>query len=158
MFNLNEAGKFRANPAANLENNLKLVDPNTPGTPATDSGTIDVSAATTITGVKYTGKDGASAFISFFNEDQLTQKRSPVTIAAGADPEDIQTEVYKVVSSHEVDAIVSVTKAADVLTVEHTGSGTLSALVVDGSDSTLSRASIAVVSLGATVKTKAKKK
>ena len=157
-FSLNTAGQFRANPEANLENALALVDENTPGTPATDSGTVDVLEATTITGVKYAGKDGVEKLVQFFREDQLTQKRTPFTLAAGSDPKVIQDAIYDVIRSNEVDAIVSVTKAVNTLTIEHTGAGTLAALVVDGTDAALSRAAIAAVEVQAkTAKTASKK-
>jgi len=64
-FNEADAGKFRANPDANVKNNIKLVDPNTPGTIEQDNVTIDITAKTDMTGVNYIAKDGVVAFYPF---------------------------------------------------------------------------------------------
>ena len=54
------AGQFRANPDANVKNNLALLDPKTPGTPQEDTGTAATGSATLFDGYTYTGKDGQS--------------------------------------------------------------------------------------------------
>lgn len=146
-FSLATAGLFRANPFANLENALRLVDPTTPGTPGTDSATIDVSGASAITGINYTGKDGESQFIQFFREAQLTQKRTPFTLAAASSAKDIQDAIHDILLLHEVDTIISVEKAGNNLTIEHTGAGTLESIVVDGTDRSLTRVAVQGVSV-----------
>lgn len=159
-FDTDKIGLFRANPEANVENALKLTPPTGTGTPQVDTGTIDVSVATSIEGVRYTGKDGVSALIQFFNEDHLTQKRTPYVLSAQAEPEVIQAAIHKIISLHEIDSIVSVTKAVNTLTVSHTGSGSLTAVVVDGADSALTRANIALagIAVAEPVKVSIKKK
>lgn len=145
-YTLGKAGLFRANPNASTYNANRHYHP-TAGTPRTDTGTVDVAAAVSITGVKYTGVDGVSQFIQLFYEDIPTGQRRPIVIAAQSSVAIVQEAIHRVVSSHEVDSIVSVTKAGSVLTFTHTGSGTLSAIVVDGADATLSRADVAGVGI-----------
>lgn len=159
-FDANKIGLFRANPAANLENALKLKTAAGTGTPQVDTGTADVTAATSIEGVRYTGKDGVSTLIQFINEDQLTQARIPYTLSAQADPLVIQAAIHNIVSLHEIDSIVSVTKAGQILTFSHTGAGSLTAVVVDGANAALTRANITLAGVSVAAeptKTKTKK-
>lgn len=135
---------FRANPAANLENAMRYEDRETKGTVQTDTGTADVTGASIVSGIRYTGKDGEEKFISFFHEDQLTQDRIPHSISAQEDPLAIQRAIHKIIKLHEVDSIVSVTKAGNVLTISHTGPGTLRTVVIDGADVVLTRADAVV--------------
>ena len=150
-YSLATAGLFRANPESNVENLTRLVDATTPGTAATDSGTVNVGtlSASNINGVRYTGKDGQSQFIQFFHEEQLTQKRIPVTLAATVEAKTLQDAIHDVLLLHEVDPVLSVTKAGQIFTIEHTGAGTLSDIVVDGADVSLSRAALASVGVAA---------
>jgi pyruvate/2-oxoglutarate dehydrogenase complex dihydrolipoamide acyltransferase (E2) component len=142
---LNEAGKFRANPLANAENAVRAVDRTSPGTAGTDSGTVDLNGAVQIQGIKYIGKDGAERFVPFSREDQLTQARVPYTLSPQAEAPDIQAAVHELINREEVMSVVTVTRSGSTLTIQHTGSGTLSALVVDGIDQPLSRVSVAGV-------------
>ena len=157
-FDANKIGLFRANPSANKENALKLKPVTGTGTPRVDSGDIDVSSSVSIEGIRYTGKDGVSRFLPFSNEDQLTQARVPYAISAQSTPLVIQTAIHDIIALHEIDSIVSVTKASDTLTVMHTGSGTVTDVLVDGVDVDLSRTNISTVGITATAtKAKAKK-
>ena len=145
-FKLNNAGKFHANPAANSENATRLVDRDNPGTAGTDSGTVALAGKSSIHGIKYAGKDGVTRFVPFSREDPLTQERIEYSISAASTPERIQEVVHELIDREEVDSIVSVVQNSGTATsidVEHTGSGTISAIVVDGADSILSRVGVA---------------
>lgn len=142
MAALETLGKFRANPLANSENAIRTVSRDNPGTTATDSGTVALTGASLIQGIRYTGKDGAARFIPFTSEDQITQRLIPYTVAAASDGKAVQDAVHQLIEREEVESIVSITKTGDTLTVQHTGAGTLSAIVVDGADKALTRADV----------------
>ena len=145
-YELNEAGKFRANPLANSENATRLVDRTTPGTAGTDSGTVALAGKASIQGIKYAGKDGVTRFVPLSREDPLTQERVPYSISAASTPAEIQEHLFKLTDREEVDGILSVVQNGTTATsvdIEHTGSGTISAIVVDGADEALSRVGVA---------------
>jgi pyruvate/2-oxoglutarate dehydrogenase complex dihydrolipoamide acyltransferase (E2) component len=145
-YDLNLAGKFRSNPAANSENATRLVDRDEPGSAGTDTGTVALSGKSTIQGIKYAGKDGVVSFIPFSREDSLTQERIEYPLPAASSPQRIQDAIHELIDRQEVDSIVSVTQNSGTATsidVEHTGSGTLSAIVVDGADNPISRVNVA---------------
>jgi len=131
---LAEAGQFRANPHAVAANNIRLLDPDTPGTPETDTLTsYDAAAVGYIDGIRYTGKDGTTNIILFFDQDFITSKRTPKKVLGSASAAELQEEILKVISLHEVNAVVAVSKTGTSFTISHTGSGTITHLVVDGS-------------------------
>lgn len=143
-FSLEDAGKFRANPNASIKNNLRIVA-DTEGTPQNDSGTVDVSAATEITGVKYTGASGVEAEFNFNNEEIPDGRADNYRLLASASADDLKQAILSVIEKHEVAPVVTVTKAGNVFTINHYGSGTLNSIVVDGSDEVLSRSAISAV-------------
>ncbi|MEL6140282.1 MAG: hypothetical protein AAFU67_01525 [Bacteroidota bacterium] len=153
MFDKNKLGLFRANPHANINNAKRLVDEGNPGTPMVDTGTITTASAVSIEGVRYTGQDGTTVFEQLFSWDNLTQQKTPITLSIQSTPDQVQQAIYRVIEQYEVDALVSVTDASGNFAVEHIGSGTLSAIVVDGADVALSRANITNVVGAVGVKT-----
>lgn len=144
-FDPNKTGLFRANPDARSSNNIRVGNADTPGTPGKDSGTADGATFALATGVVYTGLDGVSTTYNFFREDSLTAERYPVSIPTTATGAEFQEVLHRLIGSHEVDPIVSVTKAATVFTIEHLGSGTLSAIVTDTGNIALTRGAAAFV-------------
>lgn len=136
-------GKFRANPSASDFNNLRIVSEDTPGTPATDTLTIDTTAFTggeVISGIKYTGKDGVATVIDFSKQQipdgqKIKETYTLPALTAGFEGEegDLKDMIFNLIQRHEVGAIVTVTytDASNELVVVHTGSGTLAKLIID---------------------------
>lgn len=136
-FNLKAAGLYRANPLANSENATRLVSPDNPGTPGTDSGTVDVTGAANIQGIVYDG-----TFVRFSHEEHMTQRLQPYVISAASSAKEVQDAIHQLTDRREVDGIVVVTKTGSTLSITHTGAGTMSALVVDGENQSLSRSEV----------------
>lgn len=136
---LEELGLFRANEHASQHNNIRLVDPNTPGTPEQDQGTIDTTGAAGFEGIVYTGKDGVSQTI-YFNWEEIPDGRPDnyaVPVADGRAA--LQAALLAVLEKHEVNTSVTVTGATVNFIVTHIGAGTLEAVLMDGSAEALSR-------------------
>ena len=123
MADFTDKGLFRANPLADTDNNLKLVDPNTPGTSAKDEATdIDTVTGSPVafTGIEYTGKDGVTY-------DWTFPTAVPVTNYTG-----LRDAIYAEIKKHEVKTVIKVSFSTPNVTVTHYGSGTLSEVYVDG--------------------------
>ena len=140
---LTNKGLFRGNPDASTLNNIRIVDGENPGNPATDSGTIDASGIVEIVAVNYTGKDGETERIPLFREERPTADRIPTPVPGTATAEQLQTALGRVIESHEVDPIVAVSKAGNTFTIEHTGAGTLVSVETNASTVPFNRAAIA---------------
>jgi len=134
-------GKFRANENANVNNALRLVDPDTPGTPEKDTGDIDASGGTNWTGVTYTGKDGVAQTLRFFKEQIPTAEPIYEDVSVGS-ADDLRDALLRLISKYEVLPVVKVTLDGSTYSIEHVGSGTLGAVFLDGSSNSLSRASL----------------
>ena len=143
MYDLKKAGLYRANPFANSENATRLVHRSEPGTPAQDAGTVDLTGATTIQGIVYDG-----TYLPFSHEEDSTQALREYTLSSAATAMAIQDAVHQLTDRREVDGIVTVTRSGNSLTITHTGAGTVSALVVDGSNQALTRSAITVAGVG----------
>lgn len=135
-----EIGLFRANPNANVKNHLKLVDPDTPGTPGTDTLARNVATAPDVQfeGVTYQGKGGASAEVTerFFKIDGHTGEKIYYTIPAvanAATAEALQKAILLIIEQYEVDPVVTVSLATTTFTIVHKGAGTMDDVVIDGS-------------------------
>jgi len=74
------AGRFRANPSANRKNNLHLLDPNTPGTPLEDTGTIVTTGGTAFDAFTYTGKDGNTVTYQFVKVSSPDAQEIPFNV------------------------------------------------------------------------------
>ena len=147
-YTLEAAGLFRANPQAVVMNNVRIVDADTPGTPQTDTlADYDAAAATTISGVRYTGKDGVSNLVPFTTTNSKTGQKTAYTVPANATAQELQDAIWGIIYQHEVNAVVSVAKSGTEFTIVHTGSGSLTDLVVDGADVDFSRAAVSGVSI-----------
>lgn len=140
-FVLSNRGKFRANEHANVNNALRLVDPDTPGTPAKDTGDVDASGGTNWTGVTYTGKDGVATTLRFFKEQIPTAEPIYEDVAVGS-ADDLRDALLRLISKYEVEPVVKVSLDGTTYSIEHVGSGTLGAIFLDGSSNALSRASL----------------
>lgn len=128
-----EIGLFRANPYASPSNNIKLGDPNNSGTSGTDTiAAYDAVAATAFEGINYTGKDGVTNYLRFFDEECPGGAKLYKTLPASSSAADLQEAIHFVIKQHEVSPIVEVTVAGTVFTVVHKGAGTMVSLVVDG--------------------------
>jgi len=154
-FQLKDAGKFRANENASQYNTIAIVDA-TPGTPQTDTVTIDTAAFTggeVISGVTYAGKAGQAEVIEFGNQQRPDAQRIKFSITlpaltASFDTKELRDAINEVIQRQEVNPVVKVTydDVGDELVVVHSGSGTLSKLIIDGAPvGTAARTSISVV-------------
>lgn len=134
-------GRFRGNPQASVHNNLKRVDLDNPGTPATDANAvgIDASAASKWEGITYTGKDGVSTFLRFFTQQYPDGNHFPIDIDVSEGNDALRDAILNVISLHEVHPKVSVTGLVGAVIVTHVGSGTLASVRLDGSDEALAR-------------------
>ena len=140
-FDINLAGRYRANPNASIRNSLRLVHPTAPGTPAVDSSTASV-AVRQYTGITYNG-----AFYQFATQEAVSNALVPkvVNVATGQlalGAELLRQAISEVVQRFEVDPVVTVTVTTTNFTFEHVGSGTLSAVNYDGGSYALTRAAI----------------
>lgn len=141
-FDKTTAGQFRANPDAIVQNNLHLVDPNTPGTPLEDTATINTTGAVQFEGIKYTNKDGDTVTIRFEKTIPPSNQRVPFTVLV-AEGRDVLLEALRLaITQHEVGPIITVGGSGVSYDVLHIGSGTITALIMDGADQALSRGAI----------------
>lgn len=141
-FKLTNAGLFRGNVEASDYNNFRAVDLETPGTPASDSLVINTAAFTggeEIQGINFTGKSGAAADYLLSDQQRPDAQRinKPITLpalTAGFDTSELRWAIHQQIEREETDPIVKVTydDVGDTLTIEHTGSGTLNKLIIDG--------------------------
>lgn len=141
--------EFRGNPNASTFNNIRLgFDPDADVAIGTDSGNADGSTFDFVTGVQYTGKDGQSKTINLFREERPTGQRVAITVASNATGPELQSALHRLINSHETAPIVAVTKTGDTFAIEHTGPGTLSAIVTDAGTINLTRTANAAVVTG----------
>lgn len=145
MYSEATAGLFRANPEAASPNSPRFVDPTTPGTPAqdivtdSDTGTEQV----TISGIGYIGKAGGSAvIIPFFTTEYPTGKAIPTPVVARNNASVVKDAIRNVVEMHEVDPVVTVTWAADLLTIRHVGAGTIDYIIINDTVVQLARTAL----------------
>lgn len=138
-----EIGLFRANPEANVKNNLQLVDPDTPGTTGTDTlAAFDISTGPSvkIEGVRYVGKDGVEQLLRFFKQDNPTAEKHYYDLEFGlTTAAEVQAAILNVIEQHEVDPVVTVTVSTTEWTFVHVGAGTLDDIVIDGADEATTR-------------------
>lgn len=145
-----QAGRFRANPEANVKNNCCFVDPDTPGTPLEDTGTIDTTSGVVFQGITYVGKDGQSAFYPFEKTvgPQAEKVAYVVQVSAGRDA--LKEALRLALAQHECDPIITVTGTGANFDVLHIGSGELESIQMDGAAESLSRGAISAL-LGADI-------
>lgn len=158
-----EAGRFRANPDANVKNNCCFIDEDTPGTPLEDTGTIDTTAATAFEGITYTGKDGNSNYIPFQKTLAPDAQKVEYTVLVSAGRDALLDALRLAIAQHECDPIITVKGSGANYDVLHIGSGTLESVRLDGTDEVLSRGAISALSgegqvAASGAKSKAKKK
>lgn len=143
LVSASEIGLFRANPNANVENTLRLVDPNTPGTTGTDTlSAFDITTGPSVKvdGVKYIDKNSTEHFLRFFNQDNPTAEKTYYSIEfALTTAAELQAAIAKVIEQYEVNPIVTVSVSGDAWTFVHKGAGTLDDIVIDGSDEATAR-------------------
>lgn len=141
MLDETKLGRFRANPSGDPQNTLKLIDPTTPGTPATDANAvgIDASAATNWEGITYTGKTGGATFLPFFSIERSTGAKINKVVAVSEGNAALKAAIELVLGQHEVGPKVDVTGAVGAVIITHVGSGTLASVRLDGSDEALAR-------------------
>lgn len=134
--NLADAGRFRANVNASSPNNTRVLS-STPGTPAKDTVAMDISTLLIkqFKGVIVT-YDSADVTELFFTWDHKTGTKIPGREVIPTDIADLQTQVAKVMEMYEVDPVVTVTIAGDVVTVNHWGSATLKSVMFTQTDGT----------------------
>ena len=143
---ISNKGQFRANEMALGPNNLRLADPNTPGTVATDTLTVDTSAlgpTAVVNGITYQGKDGTAVQISFSRPTYPEGGRDDYDVQAkfidtpAETTEALRKAIQEIVELHEKDPEITVTYTGDptdTLVVVHVGAGTLSKLIIDGAE------------------------
>lgn len=140
------AGLFRANSEAARPNNLRLVDPETPGTPAQDNGTIALANGAVITHMQYIGKSGVGVLVPLseyqYPDGTLEPNGFPMATGTAAVQAAFQDYLRKNVEQFEVDPIVTVTDDAGGFVVRHVGSGTIDFFVVSGVASQLNRTAL----------------
>jgi len=138
-----EIGLFRANPNAHPDNNIKLVDPSTPGTSGTDTlDAFDIATGPSvkIDGIRYTGKDGVEALLLFKRLDNPTAEAHYYSLEfALTTAAEVQAAIHYLITQHEVDPVVTVTVAGTEWTFVHVGAGTVTEIVIDGADESATR-------------------
>lgn len=144
-FDVNKIGFFRGNPEASTLNNIRLGNIENQGTPGKDTGTLDATGFDNVVAVQYTGKDGVSKTINLFDEERPNGNRRSVQVASSATGPELQKVLHRLINSHEVDPVVAVTKTGNTFTVEHIGSGTLSAIITNAGSNALTRGAAASV-------------
>ena len=167
-FKLTEAGRYRANPDGSEYNSLTVVDEENPGTPETDTLTIDTSGFSggeVVSGIQYTGRSEAAEDIGFAKQQRPDAQEVPYSVtlpalSASFDPAELRNAIRRAVDRRESNTVVKVEydNTGNEITVTHTGSGTLGKLIIDGSATgSNSRASVSAVSVPK-LQTKAKPK
>lgn len=141
-YKLSEAGRFRANPNASQYNTFTMASEDAPGTPQTDTLTIDTVAFTggeVISGISYTGQSGAAAVYTFSNQMRPDAQRVQFTImlptlSTAFDPLKLRDAINEIFQREEHNPITKVEydDVADEIVITHVGSGTLNKLIVDG--------------------------
>lgn len=124
------AGKWRANPAALKTNAVRVEDYDTPGTGQKDTATVNTSSRTSFTGFEYTGKDGKTRTVTGLN-------------IAKTEKDLIRWAILEEIQKDEVEPVIEVpTASSSSFVVNHYGSGTLVAVTFDTTRSTLSRGAL----------------
>lgn len=146
MYSEATAGLFRANPEAARPNNLRLVDPETPGTPGQDNGTLALANGAVITHMQYIGKSGVGVLVPLSEYQYPDGTLEPNGFPMGTGTAAIQAEFRKYLSRNleqfEVSPVVTVTDDAGDFVVRHVGSGTIDFFVVNGVASQMNRTAL----------------
>lgn len=146
MYSEATAGFFRANAEAARPNNLRLVDPETPGTPGQDNGTLALSNGAVITHMQYIGKSGVGSLVALSEYQYPDGTLEPNGFPMGTGTVAVQAEFRKYLSRNleqfEVDPVVSVTDDAGDFIVRHVGAGTIDYFVVSGVVSQMTRTTL----------------
>jgi len=136
-------GLFRANPDAVSPNNIRLVDPTTPGTAAQDNVTWTVATTVAFDGITYTGKDAVTRFIPFFVPDGKTNQQVQQSILFDSGAAALQAAIRRVLEMHEVDPIITIdASGGSEWDIRHVGSGTVVAVYRDGVAINLARTAL----------------
>ncbi len=141
-FDKNEAGKFRANPHANVKNNCHHLDPDTPGTPLEDTATVDTTGDTEFQGITYTGKDGVTNYVPFQKTTSPDGGFSQYTVPVASGRYALVEALKWAITQHEVNPIIKVEGSGANYDILHIGSGTVNSIRIDGTDEALSRGAI----------------
>lgn len=129
-----EIGLFRANPNANPNNTLRLVDPSTPGTTGTDTLARNVATAPDVTfqGVTYIDKDSTEHTEYFFTMDPVTMEKSYYTLPTTVAEDTLKDAILRIIEQYEVNPIVTVSLSSTTYTIVHKGAGTMDDVIIDG--------------------------